>query len=165
MRLLARDVVPIRKIRASSNLARLADPQVEDSRFATLRWSRIVWHLNGMNDKPARRLARIARSGKPNASRPLKHWCESWTGTLKDEEDEGGKEEGQRLAGLLRKRRREEEGKKGSRERRIACVPESIDEELFRDVVLAVGILKRQVELVVLVEHVEARLRLRSRTA
>jgi len=48
--------------------------------------------------------------------------------------------------------------KEKARGRRKACVPESIDEELFRDVVLAVGILEREVELVVLVEHVEARL-------
>jgi len=60
---------------------------------------------------------------------------------------------------------RERRGKKAEAGGTIACVPEPIDKELFRDVVLAVGILEREVELVVLVEHVEARLRLRSRTA
>lgn len=44
-------------------------------------------------------------------------------------------------------------------------VPESVDEELLRDVVFAVGILEGEIEFVVLVEHVEARLRLRARTA
>ena len=35
-------------------------------------------------------------------------------------------------------------------------LPEPVDKELFRDVVLAVGVLECQVELVVLVEHGEA---------
>ena len=38
--------------------------------------------------------------------------------------------------------------------------PESVDVELLGDVVLAVGVLKGEVELVVLVEHVEAVARL-----
>ena len=44
------------------------------------------------------------------------------------------------------------------------CSPEAVDEELLRDVVLAVGVLEGEVELVVAVEHAEAVLGLRPRT-
>lgn len=53
----------------------------------------------------------------------------------------------------------------GAHHDRQDVVPESINEELLRDVVFAVGILEREIEFVVLVEHVEARLRLRARAA
>ena len=42
--------------------------------------------------------------------------------------------------------------------------PESVDEELFGDVVFAVGVLEGEVELVVAVQHPEAVLGLRPRT-
>ena len=42
--------------------------------------------------------------------------------------------------------------------------PKPVDEELFCDVVFAVGVLKGQIELVVLVEHAEAVLCVGSRT-
>ena len=45
----------------------------------------------------------------------------------------------------------------------VAHSPESVDEELFRDVVLAVGVLEGEVELVVAVQHPEAVLGLRPR--
>lgn len=51
------------------------------------------------------------------------------------------------------------------REKVIKHIPESVDEELLRDVVLAVGVLERKIEFIILVEHIEAGLRLRSRTA
>ena len=43
-------------------------------------------------------------------------------------------------------------------------LPEAVDKELFRDVVLAVGVLEGEVELVVAVQHAEAVLGLRPRT-
>ena len=44
----------------------------------------------------------------------------------------------------------------------MSLSPEAVDVELFSDVVLAVGVFESQVELVVLVQHVEAAVGLRS---
>ena len=46
----------------------------------------------------------------------------------------------------------------------LSHLPESVDKELFGDVVFAVGVLKGEVELVVAVKHPEAVLGLRPRT-